>query len=66
MADTTAWSVPRLLAHLQAAAPGMVLAVSRIDDGLAQALQGGQADMALGFLPSLDTGFYQQALYAQD
>jgi DNA-binding transcriptional LysR family regulator len=54
------------LAHVRALAPGIVLAASRIDESLAQQLQDGQADLALGFLPWLDTGFYQQTLYDQD
>jgi DNA-binding transcriptional LysR family regulator len=58
--------LPRLLAHVRAVAPGVSLAASRIDDRLATALQSGSADLALGFLPWLDAGFYQQTLYAQD
>ncbi len=58
--------LPRLLAHARALAPGVSLAASRIDAQLAVNLQSGQADLALGFLPWLDTGFYQQALYPQD
>ncbi len=58
--------LPRLLAHVRALAPGVSLAASRIDVNLAEALQSGKADLALGFLPGLDAGFYQQALYAQD
>ncbi|MFM9900020.1 MAG: LysR family transcriptional regulator [Polaromonas sp.] len=58
--------LPRLLAHVRAIAPGVDLEASRIDTTLAQALQSGQADLAVGFLPWLDAGFYQQTLYAQD
>ena len=58
--------LPRLLAHVRALAPDVALAASRIDANLAQALQSGEADLGLGFLPWLDAGFYQQALYAQD
>jgi len=29
-------------------------------------LQAGEADLAIGFLPWLDTGFYQQTLFAQN
>jgi len=58
--------LPQLLAHVWAVAPGVTLEASRIDANLAQALQGGDADLAVGFLPWLDTGFYQQALYTQD
>jgi len=58
--------LPRLLAHVRTAAPGVSLEASRIDGHLAQALQAGEADLAVGFLPWLDAGFYQQTLYAQD
>ena len=58
--------LPRLLAHVRAVAPGVSLEASRIDAHLAQALQAGEADLAVGFLPWLDAGFYQQTLYAQD
>ena len=58
--------LPRLLAHVRALAPGVTLQASRIDTHLAHALQAGEADLAVGFLPWLDAGFYQQTLYAQD
>ncbi|MBP8286722.1 MAG: LysR family transcriptional regulator [Rhodoferax sp.] len=58
--------LPNLLAHVRALAPGVVLAASSISNTLAQALQNGQADLALGYLPWLDTGIYQQTLYEQD
>jgi DNA-binding transcriptional LysR family regulator len=58
--------LPNLLAHVRALAPEVVLTASRIDKHLAQALQNGEADLALGFLPWLDAGFYQQTLYEQD
>ena len=31
-----------------------------------QALQSGEADLALGLIPNLETGFYQQTLFRQD
>jgi DNA-binding transcriptional LysR family regulator len=58
--------LPRLLAHVRAVAPGVVLEAHRIDKQLPQALQSGEADIAIGFLPWLDAGFYQQSLYTQD
>lgn len=58
--------LPRLLSHVRAVAPGVALGAGRIDAELAQALQAGEADLAIGYLPWLDTGFYQQTLYAQD
>jgi len=58
--------LPELLAHVRALAPGVVLSANRIDAQLAQTLQNGDADLALGFLPGLEAGFYQQALFDQD
>lgn len=58
--------LPRLLSHVRALAPGVALAATRIDANLAQVLQSGEADLALGSLPWLDAGFYQQTLYPQD
>lgn len=58
--------LPALLAHVRAVAPGVVLAASRIDVNLAQALLTGSAYLALSFLPGLDAGFQQQTLCAQD
>lgn len=58
--------LPRLLTHVRAVAPGVSLQAMRIDADLALALQAGDADLALGYLPWLDAGFYQQTLYAQD
>ena len=58
--------LPQLLAHVRALAPAVTLEAARIDAGTARALQGGEADLALGYVPWLEAGFYQQALYPQD
>ncbi|HEY8906679.1 MAG TPA: LysR family transcriptional regulator [Rhodoferax sp.] len=58
--------LPSLLTHVRALAPGVVLRAANIDGTLTQALQNGEADLALGFLPWLDAGFFQQTLYEQD
>ena len=58
--------LPRLLSHVRAVAPSVALEAGRIDGDLARALQAGDADLALGYLPWLNAGFYQQTLYAQD
>jgi len=57
--------LPRLLAHVRALAPGVSLEARRIDEQTAQALQAGDADLALGFVPWLESGFYQQTLFPQ-
>ena len=58
--------LPQLLAHIRAHAPHVQIEASRIDDDISQALQSGDADIAVGRIPGLDAGFYQQTLYPQD
>jgi DNA-binding transcriptional LysR family regulator len=58
--------LPPLLAHVRALAPRVKLVAARIDERTAPALQSGEADLALGYTPWLEAGFYQQALFAQD
>jgi DNA-binding transcriptional LysR family regulator len=58
--------LPRLFAHVHAAAPSVALEALRIDEQTPALLQSGQADLALGFLPGLEAGFHQQTLYPQD
>jgi DNA-binding transcriptional LysR family regulator len=58
--------LPRLLAHVRAAAPGVRLEAARIDERTAASLRSGQADLAIGLVPWLESGFYQQVLYPQD
>ena len=57
--------LPPLLALVRALAPRVKLIAARIDERTAEALQSGEADLALGYVPWLSAGFYQQALYAQ-
>lgn len=58
--------LPRLMTAIRAAAPHVRLEALRIDGAVAHALQTGEADLALGFIPTLEAGFYQQLLYMQD
>jgi DNA-binding transcriptional LysR family regulator len=58
--------LPRILAAVRRAAPGVTLEAARIDEVMPQALRSGEADLALGLIPSLETGFYQQTLFRQD
>lgn len=58
--------LPQLLAHVRASAPGVRLEAARMDGQTAQALASGEADLALGFAPWLESGIYQQTLFAQD
>ncbi len=58
--------LPKLVNHLQKTAPGLVIEAERISDNSRQALVSGDVDLAVGFLPNLEAGFYQQALFEQD
>lgn len=58
--------LPQILAAVRQAAPSVTLEAARIDEVMPQALQSGEADLALGLIPSLETGFYQQTLFRQD
>ncbi|UUX94469.1 LysR family transcriptional regulator [Aquabacterium sp. J223] len=56
--------LPRLLAHLQTAAPGVTLrSESWARGSLREAMESGKVDLALGYFPDLSSGpFYQQRL----
>ncbi len=58
--------LPRLLAHVRAQAPGVRLEAARIDGNTERALESGVADLAIGYVPWLGGGIYQQKLYDQD
>lgn len=58
--------LPALLAHVRAVAPAVRLEAARIDGDTPRALQTGEADLAVGVIPELGAGFYQQTLYPQD
>nr|WP_242665941.1 LysR family transcriptional regulator [Paraburkholderia ginsengiterrae] len=58
--------LPRMLAHVRALAPGLRLEATRIDGNTERALESGEADLAIGHMPWLGGGIYQQQLYTQD
>lgn len=58
--------LPQLLAHLRAQAPGVRLEAARIDGDTERALSSGEADLAIGYIPWLGQGIYQQQLFTQD
>lgn len=58
--------LPRLFSHVRALAPQVRLQAATLDAQMAQALQSGEGDLALGLVPGLEAGFYQQTLFAQD
>ena len=58
--------LPRLFTHVRALAPRVKLEAVGLTAQMAQELQSGEADLALGLVPGLESGFYQQALFIQD
>jgi DNA-binding transcriptional LysR family regulator len=58
--------LPQLLSHVRALAPNVRLEAARIDADMPLALQTGDADIAIGLVPQLEAGFYQQTLFTQD
>ncbi len=58
--------LPRVLGYLRAEAPGVRLEAARIDGNTERALESGEADLAIGFVPWLGGGIYQQVLFPQD
>jgi DNA-binding transcriptional LysR family regulator len=58
--------LPRMLAHVRAHAPRIRLEAARIDGNTEKALESGEADLAIGHVPWLSAGMYQQQLYKQD
>lgn len=58
--------LPRILAHVRGVGPNVGLDVANISSGTAHLLETGDADLALGYIPGLEAGFHEQALYTQD
>jgi len=58
--------LPRLINHLQQSAPGLTLKAEKISPDSRRRLESGDIDLAVGFTPDLEAGFYQQALFAQN
>ena len=57
--------LPALMERLARVAPGVVVEVLPISTDCARLLESGLADLAVGFVPSLEAGFYQQKLVEQ-
>ena len=58
--------LPHILRHVRLAAPDLRIEATQINADTARALQSGEADLALGLIPELESGFFQQALFPQD
>ncbi len=57
--------LPRLWQRLRATAPGIGIEISSLSPDTGRLLEAGDADLAVGFIPALEAGFYQQALFPQ-
>lgn len=57
--------LPRLWAHLRRTSPGIHIDIVPLSEQTPRLLESGEADLALGFVPQLEAGFYQQSLFRQ-
>jgi DNA-binding transcriptional LysR family regulator len=57
--------LPDLMTHLEAEAPSVAIDILHISPETPRALESGDADLAIGFMPQLVAGFYQQTLFEQ-
>jgi len=55
--------LPKLLNKVTNAAPDVHIEVLRITPETAKLLESGEADLAIGYMPELESGFYQQKLF---
>lgn len=58
--------LPRLMNHIRKHAPGIQIEAQRSSSDTVRKLESGENDLAIGFLPLLEAGFYQQVLFKQD
>ena len=57
--------LPRLWETLRETAPGVRIEIIPMSSDTAHLLESGEADLAVGFVPQLEAGFYQQSLFVQ-
>ncbi|MCH7291938.1 LysR family transcriptional regulator [Acinetobacter sp. ANC 3926] len=57
--------LPRLMNYMRLHAPSIRLEILPIDSQTAPMMSNGDIDLAIGFLPQLEAGFYQQTLFQQ-
>jgi len=57
--------LPRLLNYLRDHGPGIRVDISKISPDSPAELADGRVDLAVGFMPHLEAGFYQQKLFDQ-
>jgi DNA-binding transcriptional LysR family regulator len=57
--------LPKLWRKLRVQAPGIQIEIFPLSKDTPRMLESGQADLALGLIPQLEAGFYQQLLFRQ-
>ena len=57
--------LPRLWETVRLTAPGLHIEIVPLSADIARLLESGEADLALGYMPQLDAGFYQSLLFQQ-
>lgn len=57
--------LPALVNRVGKAAPGVRIEVLRITAATPKLLEAGEADLAIGYMPELEAGFYQQKLFEE-
>ncbi|MFZ2387738.1 MAG: LysR family transcriptional regulator, partial [Polaromonas sp.] len=58
--------LPTLANHLRKVAPHVQIELEKISTDIVRRLQDGEVDLAVGFMPQLEAGFYQQVLFEQN
>lgn len=58
--------LPKLANHLRKVAPHVQVEAEKISTDIVRRLQDGDVDLAVGFMPQLEAGFYQQVLFEQN
>lgn len=58
--------LPGLLNALRNSAPGVRVHVTSINETTSMALESGDIDLAVGFMPNIDGSFYQQVLFEEE
>jgi DNA-binding transcriptional LysR family regulator len=59
-------ALPILTNYLQRHAPGVTVEAERTSPDSPRRLEAGEVDLAVGFMPHLEAGFYQQTLFEQN
>lgn len=58
--------LPRLMNHLRREAPRVSIVAEKITPESPKRLESGDVDLAIGFMPHLEAGFYQKTLFTQN